>query len=451
MRMFRFRDVTPRGFYARSVLIVLLPPVLLLIGMTWFFFDSHIAQISRKLSQSVSGEVAEVSRIFRETAEDGLPSRDQLDAMSETLRLDISVLPESTLPEPLDTPIWRRSRSDILNHELSVSLEDQPFWFKTDATPSQVEIRVLTGMPSAPQLRILVDRKRAFATTGHNFIVWVLLFSLLLIAISIAFLRNQVRSVLRLAAAAEAWGRGEDIGALRPSGATEVRQAAKAITQMRERIVAHVDQRTTMLAGVSHDLRTPLTRLKLQLALLPPSDDLKAARRDLDDMSAMLDEYLAFAKGQDGEPYADVDIGALTQDIALSFSERADVSVTKLPNIEARVRPLAIKRAISNLIGNATEFGTQVIVSAHEEGSDVKIVVEDNGPGIEEERLEEAFRPFVRLDDSRNQNRKGVGLGLALARDVARSHGGDIQLSRSGFGGLRAELILPRQLIQMPD
>lgn len=448
--MLRFRDITPRGFYARILLIVLLPLVLLLISMTWFFFDSHIAEINRKLSQSVAGEVAEVSRKFTDPSRE-LPTERQLAEMSETLRLDVSVLHNSELPGQSPAGYWRSSRSRILGHELAASMGNLSYAFDTEANADQVEIRVLTRHPDAPQLQFLVDRKRVFATTGHNFIVWVLLFSLLLIAIAIGFLRNQVRSVLRLAAAAEAWGRGEDIGDLRPSGATEVRKAARAISQMRERIIAHADQRTAMLAGVSHDLRTPLTRLKLQLALLPDSSDKDAAKRDLDDMSAMLNEYLAFAKGQEGENYEDTDIGVLTHDVALSFAEKADLSVDSLPDIRLRVRPLAVKRALSNLINNASDYGDKVYVSVEQSEDAITILVEDDGPGIEEDRLGEAFKPFVRLDESRNQNRSGVGLGLALARDVARSHGGDIHLSRSAHGGLCAAFELPIQRISLPD
>ncbi|MAP93471.1 MAG: two-component sensor histidine kinase [Ponticaulis sp.] len=443
--MLRFRDITPRGFYARSLLIVLLPLVVLLITMTWFFFDTHIAQVSRKLSQSVSGEVAEVTRRFVVADPQGGLSEEQISAMSETLRLSVSVLQETSLPETHSVPFWRNSRTDLLAHELGVSLENTPYWLDTDAEDSQVDVRVLTGLEHAPQIRFLIDRKRTFSTTGHNFIVWVFLFSLLLIAIAIGFLRNQVKSVLRLAEAADAWGRGEDIGELRPSGATEVRQAARAISQMRERIIAHVNQRTAMLAGVSHDLRTPLTRLKLQLALLPPSEDKTAAQQDLNDMSEMLDEYLAFAKGEEGEHYQLKDISALAHEVAMGEADRAAISVQAETGIETRIRPLAVKRALANLVSNAADHGNTVKVTVEDRETSVVISVEDDGPGIDESRMDDAFQPFVRLDEARNQNTSGIGLGLALARDVARSHGGDIMLSRSDLGGLRAEFHLPLQ------
>lgn len=443
--MLRFRDITPKGFYARSLLIVLFPLVILLVMMTWFFFDSHIAEVSRKLSQTIAGDVAEISETMT-SDRDERSLDEKIDQFSRTLRMDVSVLEENELPPPPDRPFWTRSRDSILAHELGVSLGPTPFWFDTNVGNSQVEIRIAPD-ENTGVIRILVDRKRTFATTGHIFIVWVILFSLLLIIIALSFLRNQVKSVLKLAAAAEAWGRGEDIGALKPSGATEVRQAARAISQMRERIIAFVDQRTAMLAGVSHDLRTPLTRLKLQLALLPPSEDKDAAKRDIEEMEAMLNAYLAFAKGEEGEQYESVQLEDLVRETALSVAERAEVSVTSTPDSALRVRPLAVKRALSNLFNNAADHARQIKVSLLRTGAYFTVFIEDDGPGIPEDLHEEAFKPFSRLDPSRNQNKSGVGLGLSLARDVARSHGGDIRLSRSDLGGLKVAFRLPRALV----
>ncbi len=440
--MFRLRDFTPRGFYARSILIVLVPLVLLLIMMTWFFFNTHIAEVSRKLSQTIAGDVALIETTMTSPTDTrSLDERAQ--DIADTLRMTVTRLPGASLPPPPKRPFWSHDRDSILEHELGVSLKDVPFWFDTNAENSQVEIQLAPANEDAVY-RILVDRKRTFATTGHIFIVWVILFSLLIIIIAMGFLRNQVRSVLKLASAAEAWGRGENSFILKPSGATEVRQAALAIMEMRDRILAHVDQRTAMLAGVSHDLRTPLTRLKLQLALLPPSEDREAAKRDLDDMAAMLDGYLAFARGEETEEYQDIPLSGLARETALSIAEQADVSVTTAPESLVRVRPLAVKRALANLIHNAADHADVVHVTVMSSETAVSVIVEDNGPGIDKSLYEEAFKPFSRLDEARNQNKSGVGLGLALARDVARSHGGDILLSRSGLGGLRATLTIPR-------
>lgn len=437
----RFRDVTPRGFYARSVLLVLAPMVLLLLGMTYVFFEGHIEQVSRKLSQGVAGDIAEAhAQLVHE--ENDLRQIETISKLRSTLRITAEILEKPSLPAPVEPPFWRANRDALLAHELGVSLGDTPFWFDTMATASQVEVRIPYG--ESQTLRLLVDRDRTFATTGHIFIVWVILFFLLVVIVAIGFLRNQVRSVLLLAEAAEAYGRGEDDTLdLKPSGATEVRKAAHAIAEMRERIIAHVDQRTAMLAGVSHDLRTPLTRLKLQLALLPPSEDLDAARKDLDEMAAMLDEYLAFARGQEGEAYQTIDLGDLARDVAMGQAHRIEVTVSSVPKLTLRVRPLAVKRALANLIGNAADYGSAVQVTVTHMDSEAVVIVEDNGHGIDPEHYEDAFKPFSRLDASRNQNMSGVGLGLAVARDVARAHGGDVRLGKAGLGGLRAEFALP--------
>lgn len=438
----RLRDITPRGFYARSLMIVLLPLVILLAGMTWFFYDSHIAEVSRKLSQTIAGDVALVREIMTDT-EDPRDTETRREQIARTLRLDVRKLEDTSLPEAPARPFWTR-RDSILRHELRVALGDIPFWFDTNARNSQV--RILIDDPQG-MFQILVDRKRTFVTTGHIFIVWVVIFSLFLVLITIGFLRNQVKSVLKLAAAAEAWGRGEDIGELKPTGATEVRQAANAIAQMRNRIIAHADQRTAMLAGVSHDLRTPLTRLKLQLALLPESEDKAAARKDISEMEGMLNAYLAFARGEEGEAYQDVNIADMVQDIALEVADRVEVNVTNNGSSQVRVRPLAVKRALANLIHNAAHHAGQIDITIRQSETSLDVTIGDNGPGIAENLYEEAFKPFSRLDAARNQNKAGVGLGMALARDIARSHGGDVQLGKAPQGGLLAIFHLPRQVV----
>jgi two-component system osmolarity sensor histidine kinase EnvZ len=263
--------------------------------------------------------------------------------------------------------------------------------------------------------------------------------------VAILFIRNQVRAIERLAEAAEAFGRGETQERFKPHGAREVRAAAVAFLAMRERIQRHIDQRTALLASVSHDLRTPLTRLRLELALAPPFKRAGAMQGDLDEMEHMIDEYLAFARGEAGEaaqPVSLSDLLAAAGEDARRAGAEVEVSVPE--GLTTSLRPLAFKRALTNLAGNAAAHGEHVRLSARALPSGgLEIAVDDDGPGIPEDMHEEAFRPFSRLDASRNQNHKGVGLGLAIARDVARGHGGDITLERSDMGGLRALIRLP--------
>ena len=315
-------------------------------------------------------------------------------------------------------------------------------WFSTTQYPAYVDIRV-----QHPQgvLRVIAPRERAVATQAHIFVVWLFLATILLMGVAILFIRNQVRAIERLAEAAEAFGRGEARERFKPHGAREVRAAAKAFMDMRDRIQRHIEQRTALLASVSHDLRTPLTRLRLELALAPPFKRSTAMQGDLDEMEHMIDEYLAFARGEAGEAAQTVSITDLLA-VAAEDARRAgaEVEVQTPTDLAATVRPLAIKRALANLAGNAAAHGEHVRLRGRALPSGgLEIAVDDDGPGIPDEMHEEAFRPFSRLDASRNQNRKGVGLGLAIARDVARSHGGDITLERSDLGGLRAVIRLP--------
>ena len=294
-------------------------------------------------------------------------------------------------------------------------------------------------------LRIIAPRERAVATQAHIFVLWLFVATVLLMGVAILFIRNQVRAIERLAEAAEAFGRGEARERFKPSGAREVRAAAQAFMDMRDRIQRHIDQRTALLASVSHDLRTPLTRLRLELALAPPFKRAAAMRGDLDEMEHMIDEYLAFARGEAGEPAQEVSLADLLAGAGEDARRAgAEVEIAAPEGLTATVRPLAFKRALTNLAGNAAAHGDHVRLSARPLPSGgIEVAVEDDGPGIPDEMHEEAFRPFSRLDDSRNQNRKGVGLGLAIARDVARGHGGDITLGRSDLGGLRALIRLP--------
>ncbi len=422
----------PRGLYPRSVLIAVLPVILLLAASTYVFYDSHWRQTSRKLSQGIASSLAFIIQDVEQTPE---RRREIGDLAEEYLLIDFDLDPEGTLPDT--QPTWLFTPLDtILRNELDAHL-DRAFWFDR-AGPGHVEIRVEGALGI---YRFIVERDRTFSTTGHIFVVWVILSTLVLIMLSLGFLRNQVRSILNLAEAAKAYGRGEELSDFRPSGATEVREAARAVIDMKRRLTAFAEQRTALLAGVSHDLRTPLTRLKLQLAMLEETPDVRAARQDLDEMAAMLDEYLAFARGEEVETREPVALHALLREAA---GHHAGLILhSPLPEVELLARPLALKRAISNLITNACQYGDQVEVRMLHGPHAAEILVDDNGPGIPEDRIEDAFRPFTRLDGSRSQNKPGTGLGLALARDTARAHGGDVRLEVSPLGGLRARLRLP--------
>ena len=430
--MLRLRDITPRGLYARSMLMVIAPVVLILSLMSWYYYDSHIAEVNRKLGQSIARD-ASLVQAYCDRRQDSLLDRRTIDErldMTFTCDSDAANIDRSS---HVNVFSYSRTLDDELETRLGVPVETA-----LDPRDSMLHLR----FPSGPRtVEIIVERKRVLTVNSHFFIVWVILFSLFMVMLAIGFLNQQVRSILRLSKAARAFGRGRDVPDFRPSGANEVREAARAVIDMKNRLTAFAEQRTAMLAAVSHDLRTPLTRLKLALAMMEETDDIKAARADLDDMSMMLDEYLTFARGEEGDDPGDFDLAELVRDAAAGFGPH--VTVAGPERIMVNGRRLAIKRAVTNLISNATKFATDTQITLVDGPHAADIHVDDNGPGIAADLREDAFRPFMRLDEARTQNTPGTGLGLTLARDTARAHGGDLRLSDSPLGGLRASLRLP--------
>jgi len=429
----------PSTLFGRSLLIIVLPVAIMQIAVTWIFFDAHWQTVTSRLSEGLAGDIAWVVESYQaDPTPAGLSKL--ADRAERSLSLSVALQEDRVLPTSkrasLFAPLDRSLRHALVNRL------DQPFWFDTTRYPAYVDIRVQvkTGV-----LRIIAPRDRAFATQGHIFLLWMSVATVLLTGVSLLFIRNQVRAIERLADAAEAFGRGGDVPQFKPHGAAEVRKAAVAFIAMKERIQRHIDQRTALLASVSHDLRTPLTRLKLEAALAPPSPRINEIKRDLAEMEHMIDEYLAFARGEGGEILETVALRGLIEEVTIG-AERAGaaVAVDADATILASVRPNAFKRALSNLVMNAAAHGEHVQVAAHARpAGGVEITVDDDGPGIPPDRYEEAFKPFNRLDESRNQNEKGVGLGLAIARDVARGLGGDVTLDKSPMGGLRAVVRLP--------
>ena len=426
----------PTSLFGRSLLIIVLPVCIMQMAVTWAFFDAHWRTVTSRLSEGLAGDVAWAVDSYK--TDPGTLAR-IADRAERSLDLSIALQPGRDLPKGRRSSLFAPI-DQSMEQALSDRLDD-PFWFDTTRYPAYVDIRVKvkTGV-----LRILAPRDRAFAVNGHIFVMWMAGATLILTGIAVLFIRNQVRAIERLAEAAEAFGRGGNAD-FKPYGAREVRQAAQAFLDMKERLQRHIEQRTTLLASVSHDLRTPLTRLKLELALAEPGSRTQEMKRDLAEMEHMIDEYLAFASGQGGEDVETVALRGLIEEVVEGARRAgAEVNVMAGPDLIVHVRPNAFKRAMANLVMNAAAHGERIEVEAREgKAGGVEILVDDNGPGIAPDLYEDAFRPFNRLDEARNQNEKGVGLGLALARDMARGHGGDVTLERSPLGGLRAIVRLP--------
>lgn len=428
----------PHTLFGRALLIIVTPVVLLEIMAAYVFFERHWEDVSRRLALGVGGDIAMVIRLLDEYPEaDGRAFA--LRQARNLMGLTITMLPGARLAE---TP--PKLSNSILDRRLTKGLTERlahPFHLDTHSFAERVEIRVQL---EEGVLQVLVPRKRVASSTTSIFIMWMVGTALVLLAIAVVFMRNQLRPIRRLAQAADDLGKGREVRNFKPSGAVEVRRAAAAFLRMRDRIERQIRQRTEMLAGVSHDLHTPLTRMKLQLAMLDESDETASLRSDVAEMEKMVDGYLAFARGQDSEAAVVTDLPELLGEVASEARRQgSEVELVTAGEMAVPIRPNAFKRCITNLVDNARRHGGRVTIRAERNGDAVEIVVDDNGPGIPEAEREEVFKPFYRLDASRNPDTGGSGLGLSIARDVARSHGGDITLSDAPTGGLRALLRLP--------
>lgn len=429
----------PKGLYARALIIIIAPMVLLQSVVTFVFLERHWQTVTHRLSTVTVQNIAMLIDMH-----DEYPNRYRRGTLrtlaAKNLGLRIRFAPGEELPQARSKPFF-----DLLDSTLSDELERQigrPFWIDTVGRSDFVDIRVKL---ENDVMHVLARRSQTYASNSHIFLVWMLGTSLVLLTVAILFLRNQIKPIQRLAQAAESFGKGRPPPSdFRPRGAREVRQAAHAFIEMRARIERHVEQRTVMLAGVSHDLRTILTRFKLQLALFEENSEIDAMRADVDEMQAMLEDYMAFAKGNSGETIDRVDIGDILSEVkAQAHGNKAIKIAVKGKPLVAAVRRHAFKRAIANLVNNAARFADHVTVSAVKHNGSLTIEVDDDGPGIPEDEREHVFRPFYRVDHARTHDSGSTGLGLAIAQDIARIHGGEITLGQSRLGGLKAVLKVP--------
>lgn len=436
--MFLIKSFLPRSLLGRSILIIVTPLILLQLVSTWIFYDRHWETVTRRLAGSVAGEIASVINSRRKFP--GVANQRWIfSAADSNLGLRITFRKDGILPNEPHT-----TGSSTLERHLGNAMRERvrrPFHMDATSQPRTVRIKVqLTdGI-----LDVITDRERLFSSTTYIFVMWMVGTSMILFAVAVVFMRNQIRPIRRLAAAVDSFGKGHDVPDFRPEGATEIRQAAAAFSVMRERIQRTMTQRTEMLAGISHDLRTPLTRMKLQLALLGDSDAMAELESDLMEMEKMIEEYLAFARGESAETVVAADLRQIVDSVVSGARlDDADITLDTNGSLMVPVRRNAIKRAITNIVNNAILYGGKASVSANRHGEGVEIIVDDDGPGIPESEREAVFKPFYRLDSARNPDTSGTGLGLTIARDIVRAHGGDLVIETSPMGGARARILLP--------
>src|SRR5438445_6532757 len=430
------KGVMPKGLYARALLIIIAPMVVLQSVVALMFMERHYNAVTQRLSAGVVQDIATLIEIDKALPQDHALVRR---IAQDKLGLVVDFLPVTELPPPGPKPFF-----SLVDQALSEEVRKQigrPFWIDTVGRSALLEIRI--KLDNAV-MRVFAPRRAAYVSNSHIFLAWMVGTSLVLITVAVLFLRNQIRPILRLADAAESFGKGREVPDFRPRGAREVRRAAVAFIEMKRRIERALEQRTAMLAGVSHDLRTILTRFKLELALIGDSPEVDGMRKDVDEMAGMLEAYLSFARGDSGETAQPTDMARALEELR-SDAERhghtATVTFHGLPVVT--VKPASFKRCVANLVSNAARHANTVSITGHRDHRYLTVTVDDDGPGIALNMREEVFKPFLRLDDARNQDEGGTGLGLAIARDIARSHGGDITLSDSPMGGLRATVRVP--------
>ena len=435
----RLRDVMPKSLFGRSLFIVGLPLIFLQLFVGYFFFERHWDDVGRRLVLSVAGEIALISEQIIEANSEDLEKKIFNDS-NKYFGAKLKIIPDSNLSrKELIHPIKSR-----LDKALSKSLKERikfPHTFNTNQKINKVTI--LVQLPNKV-LTAEISKKRLYSSTTYIFIAVMILSSFFLLGLAIFFLRGQISPLKELSNAADAFGKGDTFFSLKPRGADEVRHVTHAFLDMRERIRLHIEQRTDMLAGVSHDLRTPLTRMKLQIEMLSKKEDKTGLKEDVNQMEQMIEVYLSFIKEKEGVSRVKTDISSLIGNIILDAKRNGDIITPKIIEIvDAKVRVSDLRRAITNLTSNACRESNRIEISLIKKEKNANIIIDDNGPGIDEKDYSSVFKAFYRIENSRNLSTGGLGLGLTIARDIARSHGGEIKLKKSPLGGLRAILLIP--------
>ena len=430
-----FKKILPTGLFYRSLIIVAAPTIILQIITTIAFFDSIWIKANKGLTKSVVGEIKTLSDVY--TGED----KEQIDYLTEQFKYNFDFV-INVKNEKLPTVSKERKYSPMdrsLRRELKSVFGSSNYWFNTVAYEDVVEIKIRSNDKI---IQVLFPKEKIAPSSVRLFVLWITLPSLLLISIAIIFLKNQTKPILNLSKAAERFGKGDFISGIRPSGASEIRKAAYEFDRMAKRIDRHLKQRSEMLSGISHDLRTPLTRLKLQLAMLSQKNISIKMTKDIDEMENMLNSYLQFAKSQVQEDSVATNINKLFKEI-IDEKNNKNLNFNFSKEIIFIARKNALKRCFNNVIENGLNYAKNVYISISRTTNMINISIEDDGPGIPINQYKNVFKPFYRLDDSRNLNLSGVGLGMSISEDIVRSHGGKIELSKSKHKGLQVKISLP--------
>ena len=426
--------ILPKRLFYRALIIVAAPTIILQLIITIVFYDSIWIKANKNITRSLVAQLKTIQEIYQN-------DKKNLDFLTDSYKNNFKFeigINQNTFPnssgERKFSPMDRS-----LRRELKSTFGNDNYWFSTSKYKNAVEIKIKSG---DEVIEFLVPKEMVATSSVRIFVLWTTLPSIVLIIIALIFLKNQTKPLVRLAKAAERFGKGDYVNDFRPSGASEIRKAAYEFDRMAKRINRHLNQRSEMLSGISHDIRTPLTRLKLQLAMIKQKELSEQMSRDIDEMEKMLNDYLQFAKTQSLEETVEIDLVEILKDIKTSFNNKNLIIISD-KNIKIKCRPNSLKRSIENIITNALTYGKKVVLNMSQTSNRAIITFDDDGPGIPKDQYKNVFKPFFRLDKSRSLNQSGVGLGLAIVEDIINSHGGSIQLGESKFKGLQVKISLP--------
>ncbi len=426
--------ILPKRLFYRALIIVAAPTIILQLIITIVFYDSIWIKANKNTTRALVAQLKTIEEVYRN-------DKKKLDFLTDSYKnnfnFEIGIKKEKLPNISGERKFSPMDRS--LRRELKSSFGNNNYWFSTSKFKNAVEIKINLNDEI---INFIVPKEMVSTSSVRLFVLWTTLPSIVLIIIALIFLKNQTRPLVRLAKAAERFGKGDYVNDFRPSGAQEIRKAAYEFDRMAKRINRHLNQRSEMLSGISHDLRTPLTRLKLQLAMLDQKELSRNMSKDIDEMEKMLNDYLQFAKTQSQEITTEIQLAKLIIEIKENFNQ-ADLSIANNDEIILKCRPSALKRSFENIIQNSLTYGKKIVISTKKSSNRAIIIFEDDGPGIPEEQYRNVFKPFFRLDKSRSLNKSGVGLGLAIVEDIINSHGGNIQLGKSKLNGLQVKISLP--------
>ncbi len=427
------KQLLPKQLFYRSLLIVALPIIILQITISVVFFDSLWIKTNIGMTRALVGEIKTfIDSYNREGADKNFVEN----TFEEHLEIDVVYFENRQFSESMHekwySPIDRSLRRELKSKNLN-------YWFDTSKFKNTVNLKI---QKQNGYFEFFIPRERLTSTSVRIFALWITLPAVLIVAIAIIFLKNQTRPIKKLAEASKRFGRGENIEEFVPSGASEIRQAGYEFEKMRKRILRHLNQRSEMLSGISHDLRTPLTRMKLQLALIKDKNLINRFSSDIDEMEKMLNEYLQFSSEKNKEQTEKFEFNDLIKNTIAKFNNNI-ITFNKGEEFFFNGRKLSIERCLNNLIENSTKFANKIEINFNKLKSNILIYIEDDGPGIPLQERENVFKPFYKIDKSRSQKSSSVGLGLSIASDIIRSHGGKIELSESKFGGLKVLISLP--------